>query len=121
MTKLIAARSLFQQLASAAPFAWRQDRVFRGAVIGMGVTLVVLVLRPGGSHQDRALPPLGTSSVGMPALLNPAGGSIVLPAQRPAGQVLKITPGHPLGDVTFAPVPTSDGDHFGTVTPGKNP
>ena len=33
------------------------------------------------------------------------GGSIVLPAQRPAGQVLKITPGHPLGDVTFAPVP----------------
>ena len=87
----------------------------------MGVTLVVLVLRPGGSHQDRTLPPLGTSSAGMPALLNPAGGSIVLPAQRPAGQVPKITPGHPLGDVMVAPAPTSGDDHFGTVTPGKDP
>ena len=121
MTRLAAAQGLFQRLASAASIAWRQDRVFRGAVIGMGVTLAVLVLRPGGSHQDRMLPPLGTSSVGMPALLNPTGGSMALPAQGPAGQVPKIAPGHPLGDVTVVPAPTSDGDHFGTVTPGKNP
>lgn len=120
MTKLTAARGLFYRLADAVSFAWRQDRVFRGAVIGMGVTLTVLVLRPGVSRQDRVLPPLETSSAGMPALMNPTGGGMMLPAQGPVGQVPKIAPGHPLGDVTVTPTPTSNDDHFGTIMPGHH-
>lgn len=123
MTRLAAAQGLVYRLAEAAPVAWRQDRVFRYAVIGMGVTLAVLVIRPGASNQDRALPPLNTSSAGMPALLDPAGGgSGMRPPQAPPPpqpEVPKIAPGHPLGDITVAPGP--DGDRFGSVTPGKHP
>lgn len=120
MTKLAAAQGLFYRLVETAPVAWRQDRVFRGAVIGMGVTLAVLAVRPGASRQDQPLPPLDTPSAGMPALLNPvAGGSSGRPPQGPPDQVPKIAPGHPLGDITVAPVP--DGDRFGTVTPGRHP
>jgi len=121
MTRLTVAQGVFYRLAGAASLAWRQDKVFRGAVIGMGITLAVLVLRPGVSHQDRVLPPLDTSSAGMPALPNPAGGHMTSPAQELIGQVSKIAPGHSLGDVTITPAPTSDGDHFGTVTPGHHP
>ena len=65
MTKLATAQGLFHRLVEAAPVAWRQDRVFRGAVVGMAVTLAVLVLRPGASHRNRPLPPLDTPSAGM--------------------------------------------------------
>ena len=115
MSRLADAQALLTRLAQAAPLAWRQDRLFRGAVIGMGVTLAVFLLRPGASHQDRTLPPLDGSPA-TPALLSPAGGSAALPAQGPSGPVPKIAPGHPLGDVTIAPAP--DNDRFGTVTPG---
>ena len=121
MTRLVAAQGLFTRLVDAALSAWRQDRVFRGAVIGMGITLAVFVLRPGVPRYDRVLPPLGTSSAGMPALLNPAGGGAVRPVQGPAGQVPKIAPGQPLGDVTITPAPASGGDRFGTVTTGHHP
>ncbi len=121
MTRLTAAQGLFSRLAGAALFAWRQDRVFRGAVIGMGITLAVMLIRPGMSRQDRVLPPLDSSSAGMPALVYPVGGGAVLPAQGLPGPVPKIAPGHPLGDVTVAPAPTSDGDRFGTVAPGHHP
>ena len=115
MNRLADAQALLTHLAQAAPLAWRQDRLFRGAVIGMGVTLAVFLLRPGASHQDRTLPPLDVSPT-TPALFSPAGGSAALPAQGPSGPVPKIAPGHPLGDVTVAPAP--DNDRFGTVTPG---
>ncbi len=119
MSRLAAAQDLFHRLADAVLAAWRQDRVFRGAVVGMGVTMAVLLVRPGVSHQDRALPLTDTSSAGMPVLLNPAGRSAALLPQGPAGPVPKIAPGHSLGDVTVAPAP--DSDHFGTVTPGHQP
>ena len=121
MSRLAAAQGLFYRLAGAASFAWRQDRVFRGAVIGMGITLAVMLIRPGVSHQDRVLPPLDSFSAGMPALVNAAGGDAPLPAQGSIGPVPKIAPGHPLGDVTVAPAFTSDGDRFGTVAPGHHP
>ena len=114
MSRLADAHVLLSRLAQAAPLAWRQDRLFRGAVIGMGGTLAVFLLRPGASHQDRTLPPLDVSPA-TPALLSPAGGA-ALPAQGPSGPVPKIAPGHPLEDVTIAPAP--DNDRFGTVTPG---
>ena len=120
MTRLAAAQGVLSRLVETALFAWREDRLFRGAVIGMGVTLAVLLLRSGVSHQDRPLLAPDTSSAGMPALLNQAGGSAMLPAPGLSGPVPKIAPGHPLRDVTVAPAP-SDGDRFGTVTPGHHP
>ncbi len=119
MTRLAAAQGWFHRPATAAPVAWRQDRLFRGAVIGAGITLAVLLVRPGVSRQDRQLPPLDTSSAGIPAVLSPVGRSTVLPAQTPPAEVPKIAPGYPLGDVTV--VPTPDNDRFGTFKPGKHP
>ena len=89
MSKLAAAQGLFHRLADAVLAAWRQDRVFRVAVIGMGITMAVLLVRFGVSRQDRVLPPLDSSSAGMSALLNPAERSAALPAQGPAGPVPK--------------------------------
>ena len=119
MTRLAAAQGLFHRLADAASLAWQQDRLFRGAVIGTTITLAVFLVRPGVPRQDQVLPPLDPSSAGMPALLNPVGGSTTLPTQKPPADVLKIAPGHPLGDVSVAPTP--DGDRFGTFKPGSHP
>ena len=119
MTMLAAARGLFYRLADAAPVAWRHDRLFRGAVIGAGITLAVFLVRPGVSQQDRQLPPLDTPSAGMPALLSPSGRGMAVPTQRPPAEVPKIAPGQSLGDVTV--VPTPDGDRFGTFKSGSHP
>jgi len=54
VTTLAAARSILQRLVEAVPDTWRQDRVFRGAVIGAGVTLAVLLVRPGASAPGQA-------------------------------------------------------------------
>ena len=116
MTWLAAAQGVFGRVAEAASWAWRQDRVFRGAVIGAGLTLAVWLIRPVPSVPDRALPPLGA----LPAAGLPIPGTIgtgaMLQAQPP-GEVPKIAPGRPLGDAAVVPAP--DGDRFGTFTPGK--
>ncbi len=127
MTSLAAARSILQRLAEAIPDTWRQDRVFRGAVIGAGITLAVLLARPGTTRQDRQLPPLSTLPAGLPAI--PASSPMVrgiapltqTPLQPPTlpAEVPKIAPGHSLSDVTVVPGP--DSDHFGTVKPGRHP
>ena len=125
MTTLAAARSVLQRLAEAAPIAWRQDRVFRGAVIGAGVTLAVLLARPGAPRQVRSLPPLVTLPSSLPAIPAPspalrAGARLTAP-QPPAqpAEVPKIAPGRPLGDVTVTPA--FNGDRFGTINPEKHP
>jgi hypothetical protein len=123
VTTLAVARSILQRLAEAVPDTWRQDRVFRGAVIGADVTLAVLVVRPGATHQARQLPPLSTLPVGLPAILSPAMRGAAPPTQTqpptsPA-EVPKIAPGHPLSDVTVTPAPGSD--RFGTFKPEKHP
>lgn len=123
MTNLAAARSILQRLAEAVPDTWRQDRVFRGAVIGAGVTLVVLLVRPGASHQARQLPPLSTLPAGLPAIPSPAMRGAAPPTQTQpptsSAEVPKIAPGHPLGDVTVAPAPGSD--RCGTFKSEKHP
>ncbi len=127
MTNLAAAKSILHRLAEAIPDTWRQDRVFRGAVIGAGVTLAVLLVRPGvATRQNRQLPPLSTPPAGLPAI--PAS-SYPMPGAAPLTQthtqsstlpaeVPKIAPGHPLGDVTVAPAPYSD--RFGTFKSEKH-
>ena len=116
MTRLAAARGVLGRLMDAAFWAWRQDRVFRGAVIGTGVTLAVWLVRPVPSVPDRALPPLSA----LPAAGLPIPGTIgpgAMSQTQPLGEVLKIAPGRPLGDATVVLAP--DGDRFGTFTPGK--
>lgn len=119
MTAFATAQGLFQRLVAAAPVAWRQDRLFRGAAIGAGVTLAILLVRPDASHQETRLPLLGTTTAGLPAVLSPAGSGMTSPTQAPPAEVPKIAPGHALDDVTV--VPTPDGDRFGTFTPGRHP
>lgn len=119
MTAFATAQGLFQRLVATAPVAWRQDRLFRGAVIGAGVTLAILLVRPDVSRQETRLPPLGTSTAGLPAVLSPVGSSTTPLPQTPPAEVPKIAPGHALDDVTV--VPTPDGDRFGTFTPGRHP
>lgn len=119
MTALATAQGLFQRFVAAAPVAWRQDRLFQGAVIGVGVTLAVLLVRPDASRQETQLPPLGTPTVGLPAVLSPAGSGTTPLPQTPPAEVPKIAPGHALDDVTV--VPTPDGDRFGTFKPGRQP
>ena len=119
MTNLTAARSVLQRLAEAVPDTWRQDRVFHGAVIGAGVALAVLLVRPGASHQDRLLPPLSTLPAGLPAIPGPVLRGPVPPPPTLPAEVPKIAPGHPLGDVTVAPAP--DSDRSGTFKSEKHP
>jgi len=119
MTALATARGVLRRLADAVPIAWHEDRVFRYAAIGAGITFVVLVIRPGASRQDIRLPPLGNPSAGMPAIMSPVGLGMGPAAPMQPGAVQKIAPGHPLADVTGAPAP--DSDRFGTFNPGNHP
>lgn len=116
MTRLAAAQGVLGRLMDAASWAWRQDRVFRGAVIGAGVTLAVWLVRPAPSVPDRALPPLGAlpaTGLAIPG----TNGSGALSQAQPLDKVPRIAPSRSLDDATVTPAP--DGDRFGTVSPGK--
>lgn len=123
MTGLAAAQGalqrVLQHLVEAAPVAWRGDPVFRGATVGAGVTLALLMLRLVGPHAPelepatlRGIPPAAVSGLAVPR-------GAPSPAQALPAEMPRIAPGHPLSDVTV--VPTPNGDRFGTFTPGKHP
>ena len=114
------AQGLVQRLVDAAPIAWRHDLLFRGATIGAGVTLALLLFRVAGPHAPELEPPMlrPMPSANLSLRTGPALEGKPL-ASPPVAEVPKIAPGHGLGDVTV--VPTPDGDHFGTFTPGKHP
>jgi hypothetical protein len=113
MTARTVAKDVLQRLLYAAPIAWRQDRIFRFATIGAGVTGLLLVLRLMGPHEP-ALRPVATDSgpTGVPTLS--ASGLPPSPGLASA-TVPKIAPGHALSDVIIAPAP--EGDRFGTAPP----
>lgn len=112
-------RSFLGRMIEAAPTAWRHDPVFRGAAIGFGVTLAILLLDLLGPH--------ATTRVGLPAgyydgnvrriVPNAPASSALIPLAEP--EVPKIAPGQPLGTATIAPAPGTD--RFGTFSPGKHP
>jgi hypothetical protein len=108
MTARTVAQDLLQRLLYAAPVAWRQDRIFRFATIGAGITGLLLVLRLIGPH-DFTPRPVATDPgpASVPTLS--ASGLPVSPT------VPKIAPGHALSDVVIAPAP--EGDRFGTAPP----
>ena len=114
-----AMKQLLRRLIDAAPEAWRQDRVFRGATIGIGITGALLLLRLAGPHAPQLqLQPASVSlSPAVPYLSAP--GNTASLVQPPPAQVPNIAAGQPLGAVTVVPAP--DGDRFGTITPGKHP
>ena len=109
MTARTVVQDLLQRLLYAAPVAWRQDRIFRFATIGAGVTGGLLVLRLVGPH-DSVPRQVATDRgpTGVPTLS--ASGLPTSPVTVP-----KIAPGHALGDVVIAPAP--EGDRFGTAPP----
>ncbi len=116
MTARALAQDLLQRLLYAAPVAWRQDRIFRFATIGAGITGLLLVVRMIGPHDVTPLPVAtdpGPASV--PTLS--ASGLPRSPAV-PSATVPKIAPGHALDDVIIAPA--LEGDRFGTAPPPRN-
>ena len=111
-----------RHLIDAAPEAWRQDRVFRGATIGVGITGALLLLRLAGSHAHPPLQPISSSlaPASVPYLSGSRNSPVVpAPGQPSPAEVPRIAPGQPLGAVTVVPAP--DGDRFGTITSGKPP
>ena len=114
---------LFQRMMDAAPVAWRHDPLFRGASVGAGVTLALLLLRVVGPHdaQLEARPPYyGPGSGQTYNTPRPMTASPSPLAPPMMADVPKIAPGQPLNPMAPVPVPGS-GDHFGTFTPGKHP
>jgi hypothetical protein len=108
---------VLRHLAEAIPVAWRHDPVFRGAAIGAGVTLAVLLLRIAGPHNpELELPPNTLRYVPGVGMQTMRGSP---PPAQPPGEFPKIAPGHSLTNATI--VPTPDTDRFGTFTPGKHP
>lgn len=113
MTDLLA---LPRRLRAALPRAWAADRVFRIAVIGAAVALVVLLGRlglgesPDGTDAPSAvrapLPPPGTRYE--PPV---TGGE---PEPAPSGP---LAPGRGLDGVTITRDPGAPADRFGTSRP----
>jgi hypothetical protein len=106
--------NLLLRLAEAAPLAWRQDPLFRGAAIGAGVTFALVLFRIAGPHN--------------PALDAPARTVRAIPSaslrtlsSAPPPETPKIAPGQPLNAATAIVTPVPDSDRFGTFTSGKQP
>jgi hypothetical protein len=111
---LSALHRVLVRMAEAAPVAWRHDPLFCGASIGAGVTLALLLLRFVGPHNPELDAPVAALR-SVPGIGMRGAPSVM----QPPTDVPKIAPGHPLSDVTVAPIP--DSDRFGTFTPGKHP
>ncbi len=116
MTGRALAQDLLQRLLYAAPLAWRQDRIFRFATIGAGVTGLLFVLRLIGPHDVTPLP-VATES-GPTSLPTLSASGLPRSPAVPSATVPKIAPGHALDDVIIVPAP--EGDRFGTAPPPRN-
>jgi hypothetical protein len=112
------AASWLRRLLTAAPMAWRTDRIFRWASVGAALGLLMAILRlfePDAPLSIAAIPP--------PSLPAPAElGSNYRPATTnalvaPTPAMPRIEPGRSLDSVTITPTPP---DRFGTL-PAPNP
>lgn len=117
-----ALQRLLQRLVEAASAAWWHDPLFRGAVIGAGITLALVLLHMVGPH-DPALDRPGATlryvpGMGVQTGSGPDSPSVPRTQALPA-DVPKIAPGHALSEATIIPTPNTD--RFGTFTPGKRP
>ncbi len=105
---------LLLRLAEAAPVAWRQDPLFRGATIGAGVTLALVLFRIAGPHNPALDAPARTIRT------MPAASTRTL-SSAPPTETSKIAPGQPLNATTAIVTPVPGSDRFGTFTSGKQP
>ena len=115
---IVVAKTLWRLrcLIDAAPTAWRQDRIFRGAAIGSGVTALMLLVRLAGPAAPVSpAPGIPTVPPGVLTLPGPAGGL------SPQAKAPPIAPGQLLDGVTIVPVPVPDPDRFGSFKPGARP
>jgi hypothetical protein len=96
------------RLAQAAPAAFRHDPLFRLAVFGAGLALLVLLARLGGREGTVPGPPSPPATLG--SFYGDRTGTPVEPATTGP-----IPPGRPLGGLVIRPDPTSRSDRFGTL------
>jgi hypothetical protein len=108
-----ALHNLLLRMAEAAPVAWRQDKLFRGAAIGAGVTFALVLFRIAGPHN----PALDAPSRTIRAM--PSASTRTL-SSAPPTEMPKIAPGHPLDAATAIVTPVPDSDRFGTFTSGQH-
>ncbi len=104
---------LLLRLTEAAPVAWRQDPLFRGAAIGAVVTSALVLFRIAGPHNPALDAPARTIRA-MPA------ASMRTLSSAPPPEMPKIAPGHPLDAATAIVTPVPDSDRFGTFTSGQH-
>ncbi len=96
------------RLARAAPAAFHHDPLFRLAVFGASLALLVLLARLGGREGTVPGPPSPPATLG-----SFYGDRTGVPAE-PATNGL-IPPGHPLDGLVIRPDPASRPDRFGTL------
>jgi hypothetical protein len=108
-----ALHNLLLRLAEAAPVAWRQDPLFRGAAIGAVVTFALVLFRIAGPHNP-ALDAPGRTIRPVP------GASTRTLSSAPPPEMPKIAPGQPLNAATATVTPVQDNDRFGTFTSGQH-
>ena len=96
------------RLARAAPAAFRHDPLFRLAVFGAGLALLVLLARLGGHEGVVPGPP------SPPATLGSFYGDHASTPAEPAATG-PIPPGRPLEGLVIHLDPTSRSDRFGTL------
>jgi hypothetical protein len=109
-----ALHSVFLLMAEAAPVAWRQDKLFRGAAIGAGVTFALVLFRVAGPYNPALDAPARTIR---PV---PAASTRTLSSAPPPPEMPKIAPGHPLDAATAIVTPVPNSDRFGTFTSGQH-
>jgi hypothetical protein len=96
------------RLARAAPAAFRHDPLFRLAVFGAGLALLVLLARLGGREGVVPGPPSPPATLG--SFYGDHAGVLAEPAT-----IGPIPPGRPLGGLVIRPDPASRPDRFGTL------
>lgn len=104
-----------RRLLRAAPAAFRRDPVFRYAAIGAVVSLLVLLVRLGGSDPaDSARPQTPPTPAALGSSYGQAGPSLPSPAPPASSSTPQIAPSRSLDGVRVAPDGTP-ADRFGRM------
>ena len=105
-----------RRLLRAAPAAFRRDPVFRYAAIGAVVSLIVLLVRLGGSNpaDGSARPQTPPAPAALGSSYGQVGTSLPSPIPPASPSPAQISPSRSLNGVRVAPDGTP-ADRFGTV------
>ncbi|MFQ8433307.1 hypothetical protein [Amaricoccus sp. W119] len=112
--------TLPRRLLAALPRAWAADRVFRLAVIGAGLALVVLLLRLGAGESTNGDGAPSAARIPLP----PPGTRYEAPVSDELASPVPgtpLAPGRGLEGVTIVRNPDAATDPFGTLRAGEPP